>query len=179
MAKSLQEQLLQAGLADEKKARQVRQEKRKARKQKQPADAEAAARKAEAEKARAEKVERDREINRQRQEQQAQQARQAQIRQMVDQHGVARDKGETPYQFVVGTKIHKIYVSAEQADKLARGRLAIAVLGEDFHLIPADTASKILERDAEMPVILHDPKADQPDEDDPYKDYQIPDDLMW
>lgn len=179
MAKSLQEQLLQTGLADEKKARQIQQEKRKARKQKKPADADAEARRQAAEKARAEKVERDREINRKRQEKQAQQAKRAQVKQLIDQHGIARSKGETAYQFVVGKKVHKIYVDAKQADQLSRGRLAIVALGDDFHIIPADAAAKIRERDAEIPIIQHDPRADEPDEDDPYKDYQIPDDLMW
>ncbi|BES69122.1 DUF2058 family protein [Marinobacter nanhaiticus D15-8W] len=179
MAKSLQDQLLQAGLADDKKVRQVRQEKRKARKQNKPVDADAEARRKQAEQAKAEKVARDREINRQRQEQQARQAKQAQVRQLVEHHAVSRSKGETAYQFVVGKKVHKIYVGAEQADQLARGRLAIVALGEDFHIIPAEAAGKIRERDSEIPIIQHDPKADQPDEDDPYKDYQIPDDLMW
>lgn len=181
MAKSLQEQLLQAGLADEKKARQIQQEKRKARKQKKPVDGEAEARRQAAEKARAEKVERDREINRKRQEQQAQQAKRAQVKQLIDQHGIARARGETAYQFVVDRKIHKIYVDDKQADLLARGRLAIVALGETFHIIPAEAAGKIRERDSdsEIPIIQHDPKADEPDDDDPYKDYQIPDDLMW
>ncbi|MGP4844438.1 DUF2058 domain-containing protein [Marinobacter sp. 1Y8] len=180
MAKSLQEQLLQAGLSDEKKAKQVKQEKHKARKQKRPVDAEVEVQRLAAEKARADKVARDREMNQQRLAEQRHQERRAQVKQMVEQHGISRGHGETPYQFVVDKKVHKIYVNAEQGEHLSRGRLAIVVLGEDnFHVVPGKVADKIRQRETDIPVIQHEPSSQEVDEDDPYADYQIPDDLMW
>ena len=102
---SLQEQLLKAGLADEKKAREVRNEKRKQRKQ-QPKGAttvnEAGER---ARKARQEKAERDRQLNLERKKEAEKKAIQAQIRQLIETNRLDRSRGETSYQFVDGKKI--------------------------------------------------------------------------
>jgi len=180
MAKSLQEQLLAAGLADEKKAKQVRQQKRKAKKQQKqnpvgPSEAELSRQRVQ--QAQEEKAARDREINRRREAEAEQRALQAQIRQLVEQHRLDRSGGDTAYNFVVGRKVKKIYVTTALCDQLARGRAAIVGLGDGFHVVPAETAGKVLERDAGALVIRHQPKAD--DDDDPYADFPIPDDLMW
>lgn len=176
MAKSLQEQLLAAGLADEKKAKQVRQEKRKAKKQGK-GQAEEAERRLQAQKALEEKARRDREINLQRQAEADRKALQAQVRQLVEQHRTELKDGDTPYNFVVDGKVKKIYLTQPLCDQLASGRAAIVVLEGAYHVIPADAAQKIRERDPETLIIQHKPET--PDSDDPYADYPIPDDLMW
>ena len=68
---------------------------------------------------------------------------------------------------------------------VSRGILAIAKLGENddiaYHLIPAEAARKIQEREANAIVLLNefDKNEDGIEEDDPYAAYEIPDDLMW
>lgn len=179
MAKSLQEQLLAAGLADAQKVRQIREEKRKAQKQQKhqkPTDA-APTPQQQAQAAREAQAARDREINRQRQAEADRRAIQAQVQQLIAQHQLARNAADTPYQFVFNGKVKKIDVSAAQADQLARGRLAIAASGQTFQLIPADIADKIRQRDAQAPLVQHVPQTAS--DEDPYADYQIPDDLMW
>ena len=58
--------------------------------------------------------------------------------------------------------------------------LAIAKRGNDYYVIPAVIAEKIKERNALYIVSLVDVnEIEAIDEDDPYADYQIPDDLMW
>ena len=180
MAKSLQEQLLAAGLADEKKAKQIREEKRKAKKLRkqqkaQPSESEQARQRAQ--QALAEKAARDREINRRYQTEVERRALQAQVRQMVETQGFDRRDGEIPYNFVVDKKVKKILVTARLRDQLAGGRAAIVELDGAFHVVPADTAEKIRQRDAEVRVIQHQPQAT--DGEDPYGDFPIPDDLMW
>ncbi|WP_097458644.1 DUF2058 domain-containing protein [Mangrovitalea sediminis] len=182
MAKSLQEQLLAAGLTDEKKARQIREEQRKAKKQqkqKKTASTESDERRQRAQQAQAEKAARDREINRQRQLDAERKALQAQVRQMVEQHRVARRDGDIAYNFVLDKKVKKIYVSKELCDQLARGRLAIVELDADYHLLPSQVADKIRQRDSHIPIAQAQPSSQQPDEDDPYAEFQVPDDLMW
>src|SRR5690554_3680307 len=133
---SLQEQLLKAGLADEKKAREVRNEKRKQRKQ-QPKGAtvvnEAEER---ARKARQEKAERDRQLNLEHKKEAEKKAFQAQIRQLIETNRLDRSRGETSYQFVDGKKIKKILVDDQMVDQLSRGRLAIVALGENYEVVP-------------------------------------------
>ena len=57
--------------------------------------------------------------------------------------------------------------------------IAISKLGEEYELVPANIAEKIAQRDASVILVHNQPGADQVDEDDPYADYPIPDDLMW
>jgi|TARA_Y100001968_G_scaffold329550_1_gene379154 uncharacterized protein YaiL (DUF2058 family) len=176
---SLQEQLLKAGLADEKKAREVRNEKRKQRKQ-QPKGAttvnEAEER---ARKARQEKAERDRQLNLERKKEAEKKAIQAQIRQLIETNRLDRSRGETSYQFVDGKKIKKILVNEQMVDQLSRGRLAIVALGDNYEIVPDRVARKIMERDESAIISMHDRKQDDAGEDDPYAGYEIPDDLMW
>jgi uncharacterized protein YaiL (DUF2058 family) len=97
---SLQDQLLKAGLADEKKARAVRNEKRKQRKQQPKGTTQINETEVRARQAREEKAERDRQLNLQRQQEADKKAIQAQIRQLVATNRLDRSRGETSYQFV-------------------------------------------------------------------------------
>ena len=64
--------------------------------------------------------------------------------------------------------------------QLSRGMLAIAKRGQDYYVIPSVIAEKIKERNAMYIVSLVDvTELEAVEEDDPYADYQIPDDLMW
>ena len=47
-----------------------------------------------------------------------------------------------------------------------------------FELVPKVVATKITERDAAR-VVVNEQADSNPKEDDPYADYEIPDDLMW
>lgn len=176
---SLQDQLLNAGLVDGKKAKQIGKEKRKqqkvARKSAQPQVDEA---KAAAQQARAEKAERDRALNAERDAAAQEKAIAAQIKQMVASNKQPRGNGDIPYNFTFDRKIKTIHVSEAVRDHLVAGRLVIVGLDEQFELVPRVIADKIAERNAAAVV---QPAADSaaPDEDDPYADFQIPDDLMW
>ena len=175
---SLQEQLLKAGIADEKKAKKIKQEQRKAKKANKgkPQVDEG---KLAAQRALAEKAERDREINRQRQAEVEKKAIYAQILQLVDINKVDRKQGDIAFQFTDGKKIKRIYVTNALQEQLVKGLLAIVKVRDNFELVPAVIADKIIQRDASVIVLHNDKPADQPEEDDPYADYQIPDDLMW
>lgn len=177
---SLQDQLLKAGLADEKKAKAIRQEKRKKRKQQPKGAVEVNEAQLRAQKAREEKAERDRQLNLARQQEAEKKAIQAQIRQLVETNRLDRSRGEESYQFVHDKKIKKIPVASDMVDPLSRGRLAIVFVNGHYEVVAEAVARKIMERDEQAVVVLHD-KAQQSeaDEDDPYAGYEIPDDLMW
>ncbi|MGF2736715.1 DUF2058 domain-containing protein [Marinobacter sp. DUT-1] len=176
---SLQDQLLKAGLADEKKAKAIRSEKRKQRKQQPKGAVQVNEAEIRAREAREEKAERDRQLNLQRQKEAEKKAIQAQIRQLVETNRLDRSRGETSYQFVDGKKIKKILVDDTMVDQLSRGRLAVVRLDENYDIVPEKVARKIMERDEGAVMVLHDRKQDDQGEDDPYAGYEIPDDLMW
>lgn len=170
---SLKDQLLKAGLADAKKARKAVHEKRQEAKQGGGAAALA-------QQVRAEQAERDRALNRQREDEKAQKALAAQVRQLIETQRISRQGGEVAYQFADAGKIKKLYVTAAQQDQLVRGHIAIVRLGELYELVPTVVAEKIRSRDETAVVVLNSRAiATTVDEDDPYANYQIPDDLMW
>ena len=181
---SLQDQLLNAGLIDTKKAKQMQKDKRKQtnveRRSKEPTVDEV---KAAAEAARADKIARDKALNQERQEQAQQKAIAAQIKQLIEGHSKPKreGKGEVDYHFTDGTKIKKMIVSQTVEKQLLNGVLVVAKLGDVYHLVPSVVANKIAQRDERylIPVIKTAAAAATPDDDDPYKDYVIPDDLMW
>ena len=176
---SLQDQLLKAGLVDDKQANKIKKSKHKQVKQQQknkieiPAEAKLAA-----QQAHAEKVERDRQLNQQRKEEAERKAITAQVRQLVEMNRQPRDKGDIDYSFTDGTLIKRITVSDAQLKQLSNGRLCIIKLDKQYELIPTLVAEKIRRRD-EHTLILSNQPTETPDEDDPYADFKVPDDLMW
>lgn len=176
---SLQDQLLKAGLVGEKQAKQVSKQKRKQakiqNKSNQPVVDET---KLKIQQDREEKAARDRQLNAQRKAEADQKAIAAQIKQLIERNLQSKGGGDQAYNFTDGTKIKKIYVSPAVFDQLSRGRLAIVRLGDSYELVPLPVADKIAERDASI-VVSVSAKQDQVDEDDPYAEYEIPDDLMW
>ena len=176
---SLQDQLLQAGIVDKNKAKKIKQEQRKEARSRQKGHEQVDENKEQARRVLADKAERARQLNKQQQSQVHKKAIQAQIIQLIKMNRVDRQHGEVAYQFTDGTKIKKLYVSQQLQTDLSKGRLAIAKLGESYELLPAAAAQKIMQRDEQVIVLLNTTAKTAVDEDDPYADYQIPDDLMW
>ncbi len=184
MGSSMLEQLKKAGLVDESRANKVKSQKYKKQKQKKgkKSDSEEVdLAKAYAEKSRQEKRDRDRELNRQRQEREQRKAIAAQIKQMVDEHRIRKRDGEVVYNFSAGTKIKRIYLSEEAHKKVSSGEWCIVNCNGRYELLPAAFADKIKARDEKAVVV--DNRGVQVDEkskgDDPYADFEVPDDLIW
>jgi uncharacterized protein YaiL (DUF2058 family) len=185
MANSLQEQLLGAGLSNKQKARKINSAKKKAVKKSRKEHIELKNEAAElAEKARQEQLRKSQQSNTKHNQQAEQKAIAAQIRQIIEMNSIEKAKNDQAqaYNFTDNNKIKTLYVSTQNHDLISRGRIAIAKLEQTYHLIPMEAANKINERDSSSIVLLNDPMqadTDQDVDDDPYADYQIPDDLMW
>ncbi len=180
MSKSLKEQLLAAGLVQQKQIHQADKQKHKQARQQPKAKAAAPTpAQREAQQARADKTARDRELNRQRQADRERRAVIVQLEQIIDSQRVSTKDGETPFRFVVKGKIKKIYVTAEQHLALVKGSLGVVRFREAFAVVTRETAERIAARDARTMLVLRD--GTEPDilEDPDYADYKVPDDLMW
>jgi len=176
---SLQDQLLKAGLIDSKKANKIKKSKHKQVKQQQKNKIETPDEvKLAAQQAHAEKVERDRQLNQQRKAEAERKAITAQVRQLVEMNRQPRDEGDIAYSFTDGKLVKRISVSDTQLKQLSNGRLCIIKLDEQYELIPTRVAEKIQLRDERTRILSNQP-TETPDEDDPYADFQVPDDLMW
>ncbi|UTW08650.1 DUF2058 domain-containing protein [Pseudomonas benzenivorans] len=179
MAISLRDQLLKAGLVNEKQAKQVSKEKQKQKRLEHKGQVEKdESQKLAAQQAMAAKAARDQELNRQQQEKAEQKARAAQIKQLIEVSRLPKLTTEDYYNFVDDKKVKRLSVNKLMRDKLSCGSLAIVRHGGGYEVIPREAALKIQARDAQRIVLLNTP-TEAPDADDPYAAYQVPDDLMW
>jgi uncharacterized protein YaiL (DUF2058 family) len=183
MGNALRDQLLKAGLVNEKQVKQAAKDKRKEeqRMQGQGRSAELDQENRRKQQAQAEKIERDRKLNQQRQQQAEQKALAAQVRQIVEQNRLPKGDSDTPYNFVDGGKVKRLYIADEAREQLAKGLWAIVRMDKRYELVTREIALKIRERDAASVAVLNEPVQAKTAEsaDDPYAQYQIPDDLMW
>jgi hypothetical protein len=175
---SLRDQLLKAGLVTEKQARQAEQQQRH-QQQKAPRKAPPPELTPAAKQALAAKAARDQELNRRQQEKAAQKARTAQVRQLIEQNRVPRVDSDDYFNFQDGPKIRRIPVDATLRRRILQGDLVIARCEGHYDLVPKEAADRIRERDERAIVTLPASDATESREDDPYKDFVVPDDLTW
>ncbi|MCP5335848.1 MAG: DUF2058 domain-containing protein [Oceanospirillaceae bacterium] len=177
---SLQEQLLKAGLANKNQAKQAEKAKKQTAKKIRKGEEVVDEAKERAEKARLAKLEKDRQLNAQQKAEADTKAIAAQIKQLIEGHALDLAGANVDYNFTDGTRIKRLQVTALIQHQLSRGMLAIAGLNGKYFVIPGLVADKIQERNGDFIISRVDVSTlDKIDEDDPYADYQIPDDLMW
>lgn len=179
MSNSLQDQLLQAGLIDKKKAKALQKEKKKGTRKLAKGEVAVDETRLALKQAAQDKANRDRELNQKRAQEAEKKAIQAQIKQLVENHAISMRDGNLPYQFPDGKAIKKINVDARVHQQLTAGSVAIVRRDKGYGVVPRIVAEKILARDPAYILVLNAADQNIPADDDPYADYQIPDDLMW
>ena len=194
MAGSLQDQFLAAGLIKKQKAKNIQTAKKKAVKQSRANNTELVDEAAElAKKAQDEQRHKSQELNQQRKKEDEQKAVLAQIRQIIQLNSIKKAPEKMPedelqaYNFTDNKKIKTMHVSSQNHDLISRGKIAIASLLDDkeqaYYLIPAEAANKIKERNRDAIILLNNASEQTEDADDkdndPYADFEVPDDLMW
>jgi hypothetical protein len=184
MGNSLFDQLNKSGLVDDNKAKQAKKEKyRQAKKQKGRQAKPLPESKLRVQQVQAEKVQRDRELNLQRKQAAEKKAIASQIKQLIEMNRIEADEVEgdasIAFNFVDGKNVQQLYVTEKLQGQLIRGRLAIVKLEGGYNLVPAGVAEKIILRDPTCVMHCAAAGPEASDMDDPYADYQVPDDLMW
>jgi uncharacterized protein len=187
MSMSLREQLIAAGLGTKKQAKEANQPKRPpSRHQPAPVSPEKLA----ANKAQAAKTARDQELNRRQQEKAAAKARRAEVKQLIEKHRLPPVESGEYFNFADGNRLARLAVTPAMREQLIKGTLVIVRYEGHYAAVPQDAAARIRERD-EFAVVTHGPqsaasqgesgseKAAAADQDDPYKDFVVPDDLVW
>jgi uncharacterized protein YaiL (DUF2058 family) len=181
MSDSLRDQLLKAGLVTKNKVKDANQADEQRRRQlksggkRQATDLTPSA----AQQAKAQKVARDQEFNRRQQEKAQRRALRAQVEQLVEQARLPRLESDNYYSFVDAGKVCRLSVDAQRRKEICEGKLAI-VRYRGFHeVVPAEAAQRIRERDENAVVVRDEDNKKSTPEDDPYKDFVVPDDLTW
>ena len=180
MSDSLRDQLLKAGLVTDNKVKKADRADEQRRRQLKSGgkihstDVPPGA----AQLAQAQKVARDLELNRRQQEKAQRRALRAQIEQLVEQARLPRLESDDYYSFVDGGKVSRVAVDAQRRKEICEGKLAIVRYRGHHEVVPAEAAQRIRERD-EGALIFRDEEKKAAPEDDPYKDFVVPDDLTW
>ena len=179
MSLSLRDQLLKAGLVNQKQVSQANKAEKKQKRLEHKGQVEVDdSQQRMAKEAMAEKAKRDQELNRQQQEKAEQKARAAQLKQLIEATRLPKLSTEDYYNFVDDKKVKRIAVNALMRTKLSNGALAVVSFAGGYEVIPREAALKIQERDPNR-ILLLNTHVEEADEDDPYAAYKIPDDLMW
>lgn len=181
MNNPFQEQFLKAGVVNKQQVQKAQQDKNKKKKQQhnnkkiKPVNEVAI----KAKKIAAEKSERDRELNKRREDQARGKAVSAEINQLIKDNLIPRDeKCEIAYNFEHQKKVKKIYINEDMKQQIVKGKLGIARIEGVYELIPLSVAEKIQQRN-EKRVVIFEVEEKAKDADDPYADYEVPDDLVW
>ncbi|MBF7995365.1 MULTISPECIES: DUF2058 domain-containing protein [Rahnella] len=175
---TLQEQLLKAGLVTSKKMDKVQRTAKKSRVQSREA-------RAAVEENKKAQLERDKQLNEQQKQAALSKEHKAQVKQLIEMNRIDISKGDIGFNFTDNNLIKKVFVDKTTQAQLISGRLAIARLVTDsngesqYAIIPASVADKIAQRDASSIVLNSALSQEEQDEEDPYADFKVPDDLMW
>ena len=181
MGKSFQEQLLKLGLVEKKKVQEVKKEQHQKKKQQVGknvvvVDENVLLAQQEMEKKKA----RARELNLEREAKLQKRAEEARVRQLVEEHKLAKDDKGIAYRFNVRGTIQRIFVTNDMADQLSRGQLAIVALAGRYEVLPRNIVEKIQSIDSKIFISLNKSESGmEPDPDDPYAAFKVPDDLVW
>ncbi|MCK5831753.1 MAG: DUF2058 domain-containing protein [Methylococcales bacterium] len=176
---SLQDQLLQTGLSNATKAKQVRAEKRKQSKQQRNNKVEIVNEaKQSLQETKAKQIEKDKLLNEQRNQEAEKKQIANQIIQLIQLNKLPKDNEGVAYNFTDTNLVKTIYVHDDLREQIILGRLAIVKSNKNYEVVPVAVAEKIKQRDELAIVVLF---ADETNtaEDNEYAGYEIPDDLMW
>ena len=107
------------------------------------------------------------------------------IRDLLDRHAQNDRNAELAFSFMREDTVRRVYVTDGQRRKLAAGDLAIVGFRRRHHIVPAGVADEI--QGIRPIVFVHRAggagagaaSTDASSEDDPYRDFPVPDDLHW
>lgn len=181
---SLRDQLLKAGVVDEKKVKKaqasqrqqhkIQQKRRQSGEKPLKTDTQATRERVAAE--RAAQAEKDRQLNAEREAKRARRALFGQVRQMVSTNRQNDPKADVNYRFVAGSQIRQVYVTAAQREQLLAGKLAVVDFANRQWLVPLEIGQKVRALTDEVPVHIAEATSAT---DEPQAEHAVPDDFTW
>lgn len=179
MGNAFQDQLLKAGLVTKQQVKKAQSTSNKKKKQRSKKDKSIDENKLKAQEAIKAKADHDKELNKRKEEQAKQKAISAEIDQLITTNCIKRsDECEIIYNFEHRKKVNRIYVNDDLKQQIIDGKLGIARIEGRYELVPKIIAEKIQQRN-EKRIILFTYEEQITDENDPYAEFQVPDDLVW
>ena len=176
VSKSLQDQLLALGVADKKKVKQAKHEKRVASREVTGPRIQDSLRETQ-QKVREEKRARDQALATEREAKRLKAEKLSQVRDMVKSSEVERgiDSERVDFRFPYGKKIRPFPVGADVRDRLSRGLLGLIELDGAIFVVPRRLLRSVSRGSRARNIFSHLAKLEEQDGDYP----PIPDDLDW
>ena len=182
MSNPFQDQLLKAGLVNKKQVKKANQEKARSNKKRRQKNEHVVDEvKLKVQQTTQDKAKRDRALNQKKEEQAKNKAISSEVNQLITGSLIERDEScDIVYNFEHQKKVNRIYINMDMKEKIISGQLGIARIEGRYELVPAAIAEKIRQRNDKRIIIFEKQSTEQTiNEDDPYADYQIPDNLTW
>ncbi len=179
MSKSLQDQLLSAGLVSKTQVSKANAAKRKKNRQQPKGSKPTNENSARIQQSKTEKTQRDRDLNQKQSQKKDLKAQHAQIRQLISSNLIAKDDNGFAFNFEYQGRVKTIYLSEITKNQVIKGTLAVVKMDNRYELVPVQIAKKIREKNDSLIAVLNDSPENSKIENDPYADYEIPDDLTW
>ena len=180
MGNPFQDQLLKAGVVTKQQVKKAQSASNKKKKQQRSKKEHVVdENKLIAQQAAKEKADFDRELNKRKEEQAKQKATSAEIDQLITKNCLKRgEECEIVYNFEHRKKVNRIYVNDEMKQDIINGKSGIARIEGRYELVPKLIAERIQQRNDKR-VVLFEAEEEISDENDPYADFKVPDDLIW
>jgi uncharacterized protein len=108
----------------------------------------------------------------------ARRALERELAQIIKAGRLPHNDGDEVYNFVDGKKIGRIYVKPATQLALVKGEYVVVRLRTRYAIVTAETAALIAARAPEVVIAAN--ASRPPDNEDPdYRDFPVPDDLRW
>lgn len=183
MGNPFQDQLLKAGVVTKQQVKKAQSSSNKKKKeQRSKKNNVVDENKLKAQQLAKEKVEHDKALNLRKEEQAKQKATSIEIDQLIISNLIKRsEECEIVYNFEHRKKVNRIYINEDMKQRIINGQLGIARIEGRYELIPKLIAERIKERNEKRVILFEQTEQEQQatDEDDPYAEFKVPDDLMW
>ena len=101
------------------------------------------------------------------------------VKQMIQQRHITDVAGELSFNYVLDNKVKTLSVDQPSYNALTKGQIGLCVLEGKSYVMPGIAIDKIRAVDEAYVLVLNENTSTEVEEDDPYADFQIPDDLMW
>ena len=86
--------------------------------------------------------------------------------------------GHDRYHFSDQNKVQRLFISEIVQKQLINGKLVIVKMGQQYELVPSEVGEKIKARDPQCVISMPKIQEKNSTEEDPYADYQVPDDSV-
>lgn len=101
------------------------------------------------------------------------------VRRFLREHRLNAGQGEIPFYFQEGSVIRKIWVTLDQRQQLMQGKLVIVPRNERYYVLDDANSEQLRMLDPKVTIISVEGGIHTDEDDLAYRDFPVPEDLIW